>query len=302
MHRDEENPQAEELPPLRIPNTLRGLLENKVGIVTGASHGIGAATAVAFVEAGARVVLAARDGRGLEAVAKTINAGKKAALVVPTDVTDPESVQILVNSTMDEYGRLDLAFNNAGSGHMPAPLADVAVADYNRAISVNALGTFLCMKYEIPAMLKNGRGAIVNMSSTAGLQGVKGIAGYVAGKHAVIGLTRAAAMDYARQNIRINAVAPGPILTERLLGASRDQAAFAVPLGRVGNREEVSTVVAWLCSELASFITGAVVPIDGGRMSGTWFSAPPVTSAVTARLSDSQSNRETGSANQTWRP
>jgi NAD(P)-dependent dehydrogenase (short-subunit alcohol dehydrogenase family) len=160
------------------------------------------------------------------------------------------------------------------------------VEDYDCALSVNARGTFLSMKYEIPAILKSGGGAIVNTSSTAGLQGVKGIAGYVAGKHAVIGLTRAAAMDYARENIRINAVAPGPILTERLIDVmSSEQAAFAVPMGRAGSGGEVATVVVWLCSDLASFVTGAVIPVDGGRTSGAWFSRPNVTPSVTTRIS-----------------
>lgn len=281
------NEQETGMPSLVIPRTVRGLLEGKVGIVTGASHGIGAATAIAFAEAGAKVVLAARNERALEDVARTIGSGGSSALVAPTDVVDPASVKRLVDSTLEKYGRLDIAFNNAGGGHMPAPLAEIAVEDYDRAMDVNARGTFLSMKYEIPAMLKGRGGAIVNMSSTAGLQGVNGIAGYVAGKHAVIGLTRAAAMDYARENIRVNAVAPGPILTERLAAVmSREQAAFAVPMGRVGNREEVATLVVWLCSDLSSFVTGTVIPVDGGRMSGTWFSRPNVTSGVTARISD----------------
>jgi NAD(P)-dependent dehydrogenase (short-subunit alcohol dehydrogenase family) len=271
--------QAPELPQLAFPPSLRGLLADKVGIVTGASRGIGAATARAFVEAGAKVVLAARDGEALETLSDSINstAGKEVAIPLATDVTDPEAVRKLVEKTVEVHGRLDMAFNNAGDGHMPAPLADVSVEDFDRAVTTNVRGTFLSMKYEIPAMLRNAEGgAIVNMSSTAGLQGVKGISGYVAGKHAIIGLTRAAALDYGKEKIRVNVVAPGPILTERLaFGNIREQAAFAVPMGRVGNREEVATVVSWLCSDLSSFVTGSTISIDGGRMSGTWFSAPP---------------------------
>jgi NAD(P)-dependent dehydrogenase (short-subunit alcohol dehydrogenase family) len=265
------------LPDLKLPRSLKGLLENKVGIVTGASHGIGAATAFAFAEAGARVALAARNEKALESVAKTINSSfdGAAALAVPTDVNDQSSVEKLVNSTLGKYGRLDMAFNNAADGHMPTPLADVRLEDFDRAINTNVKGTFLSMKYEIPAMLRSGGGgSIVNMSSMAGLQGVKGISGYVAGKHAIIGLTRATALDYARQKVRVNAVAPGPIFTERLAGLKdrdREQVVAAVPLGRIGDREDVASVVAWLCSDLASFVTGAVIPVDGGRLSGTWF-------------------------------
>ncbi len=278
------------LPPLKLPRNIEGLLQDKVAIVTGASRGIGAATAAAFAKAGAKVVLAARDEDALNEVRRSIVdecASSDYSLSVPTDVTDPRSVQNLVSVTLGTFGRLDAAFNNAGGGHVPSPLAELDVEQFDQALKVNAGGTFLSMKYEIPAMLKTGGGSIVNMSSTAGLQGVNGIAGYVAGKHAVIGLTKAAAMDYAKLNIRVNAVAPGPILTERTAGMiTPNQAMFAVPLGRVGNREEVAEVVVWLCSELSSFVTGAVVPIDGGRLGGISFSRPAVTPPVTPSISD----------------
>jgi NAD(P)-dependent dehydrogenase (short-subunit alcohol dehydrogenase family) len=156
------------------------------------------------------------------------------------------------------------------------------------------------MKYEIPAMMKSRGGAIVNMSSTAGLQGVSGLAGYITGKHAVIGLMRAAAMDYAVENIQINAVAPGPILKEYLADSRiRELAAFAVPMGRLGGREEVATTVVWLCSDLSSFVTGVVIPVDGGRPSGVRLTKPSVTSAVTARIS-ATSSLEKRELNQTW--
>ena len=179
-------------------------------------------------------------------------------------------MQKLVHETVTHYGRLDFAFNNTGDGHMPLPLAEVSLQDFERAIRTNILGTFLCLKYEVPEMLKIGGGSIVNMSSTAGVQGVKGIGGYVAAKHGIIGLSRTAALDYARQNIRVNVVAPGPILTERV-AKYREQAAQAVPLGRVGNREEVGSTVPWLCSNLSTFVTGAVIPVDGGRTAGSWW-------------------------------
>ena len=263
---------SEELPALIIPKSMSGLLRGKVGIITGASRGIGAATAWSLVEAGANVVLAARDQQKLDALSMKINAtyGRESTRAVRTDVNDPASVKKLVDTVVATFGRLDFAFNNAGDGHLPAPLTDVPLSDFERAIQTNIVGVFLCMKFEIPEMIKLGGGSIVNMSSTAGVQGVKGIAGYVAGKHGVIGLTRAAALDYARQNIRVNAVAPGPIYTERV-AKHRDQAAQGVPMGRVGNREEVASVTAWLCSDLSTFVTGAVIPIDGGRLSGIWF-------------------------------
>lgn len=229
---------------------------------------------MAFAKAGAKVVLAARNERSLESVASTIDSSYHGeALVIPADVTDPNSVERLVKATLAKFGRLDIAFNNAGEGHLPAPLSEVSLDDFDRAISVNVRGTFLSMKYEIPAMLSAGGGAIVNMSSTAGLQGVQGIAGYAAGKHAIIGLTRSAALDYAGQNVRVNAVAPGPIFTERFLQIpNREQIGFGVPLGRIGNREEVATAVAWLCSDLTSYVTGTILSVDGGRLAGTSFS------------------------------
>jgi NAD(P)-dependent dehydrogenase (short-subunit alcohol dehydrogenase family) len=279
--------ESDGLPPLRFPPTVNGMLAGKVAIVTGASRGIGAAAAIAFAQAGAKVVLAARDEEALKRVTDQINKTGSVALNAPTDVTDPSSVKELVDFALQRFHRLDAAFNNAGGGHMPTPLAELDVEQFDQALGANARGTFLSMKYEIPAMLKTGGGSIVNMSSTAGLQGVNGIAGYVAGKHAVIGLTKAAAMDYAKHNIRINAVAPGPILTERTVGViGPDQATFAVPVGRIGNREEVAAVAVWLCSDLSSFVTGAVVPVDGGRLAGVSFSRPSVTPAVTPSISD----------------
>jgi len=246
-----------------------GLLNGKVAIITGASRGIGAESARIFAASGAKVVLAARNEDAIAALAKDILGIGGQATAVQTDVRDPVSVEGLVQRTLDVYGRLDAAFNNAGDGHMPTPLADIKVEDFQRAIRVNLTGVFLSMKYEIPAMLRNGGGAIVNMSSTAGLNGVKGIAGYVAGKHGIIGLTKTAALDYAQLNIRVNAIAPGPILVDRLKQVkNRDQVALAVPIRRIGEPEEVAYTAAWLCSEQASFITGATIPIDGGRLAG----------------------------------
>lgn len=247
------------------------LLEGKIAIITGASRGIGAQAARVFVREGATVVLAARSEGGLNRTVDEIQAGGGYALAVPTDVGDPTSVERLVNQTLQTYGHLDIAFNNAGEGHMPVPLADLAIDDFDRAVRVNLRGVFLAMKFEIPAMLATGGGAIVNMASTAGLNGVRGIAGYVAGKHGIIGLTKTAALDYAGQGIRVNVIAPGPVLTERIAALSeeaRQPIKNAVPLGRIGLPEEIAWTAAWLCSEQASFITGAVLPVDGGRLAG----------------------------------
>jgi NAD(P)-dependent dehydrogenase (short-subunit alcohol dehydrogenase family) len=248
------------------------LLDGKVAIVTGASRGIGAAAARAFARAGATVALAARDEKALAAVAEHISVAGDRALAVPTDVGDAASVERLVARTVDAYGRLDIAFNNAaGGGHMPTPLAEVAVEDYESALAISLRGVFLSMKYELAVMLNAGGGAIVNMASTAGVEAVAGLAGYVSSKHGVIGLTKSAALDYAEQGIRINAVAPGPILTDRLEQAGEEaqrQAGLAMPMRRVGKPEEVASAVVWLCSDAASFITGATLPIDGGKLAG----------------------------------
>jgi NAD(P)-dependent dehydrogenase (short-subunit alcohol dehydrogenase family) len=245
------------------------LLEGKVAIVTGASRGIGAATAQVLAEAGAAVVLAARDERGIETVAGRIIASGGDAYAVATDVADERSVERLIERTLAAAGRIDVAFNNAGDGHLPAPLAEIPVDEFDRTIAVNLRGVFLSMKYEIEAMLAGGGGAIVNMSSTAGLRGVKGIASYSAAKHAILGLTKSAALDYAAQNIRVNAVAPGPILTHRLEQLDeekRRQVGSYLPIGRIGEPEEVGHTVAWLLSDRASFITGVTVPVDGGKL------------------------------------
>jgi NAD(P)-dependent dehydrogenase (short-subunit alcohol dehydrogenase family) len=249
----------------------RDLLAGKVAIITGASRGIGAASARAFAEAGAAVVLAARDERALVALASEIRDAGGRALAVATDVGEPAAVERLVQQTLDAYGRLDAAFNNAADGHMPTPLADLAVDDFDRAVRGTLRGVFLSMKYEIAAMLASGGGAIVNMSSTAGVEGVRGMSGYAAAKHGVIGLTESAALEYASARVRVNAIAPGPILTERLQAlddAQRARVVGSVPMGRIGLPTEVAATAAWLCSDQASFITGATIPIDGGRLAG----------------------------------
>ena len=251
--------------------TANGALQGKVSLVLGASKGIGAGTARAFGRAGATVVLASRDEQALNRVADEIRAAGAHAFVVPTDMGDEGQVASLVTRVLETFGRLDVAFNNAGSGHRPAPLADLDVSDFDEAIRVSLRGTLIAMKYEIPPMLAQGGGAIVNMSSTAGLQGVRGMGAYAAAKHGVIGATKSAALDYAAKGIRINAVAPGPILNDRIASLPperRDPIARAVPLGRIGTPEDVAAAVVWLASDAAAFVTGTVVSVDGGRLAG----------------------------------
>ena len=251
--------------------TTRRQLDGKVAIVTGASRSIGAASARAFADAGAAVVLAARTEAAIRTIAEDIESKGGKAMAVPTDVTDPESVARLVEQAVARFGRVDIAFNNAGAGQLPTPLADISFEDFEIGLKANLYGAFLGMKYEIPAMLAAGGGAIVNMSSTAGLQGAPGMGPYAAGKHGVVALTKAAALDYGKRNIRVNAIAPGPIVNEQMsqLGEERlQQIARFVPLGRVGRVEEVALAAVWLCSDEASFITGAVLSVDGGRLAG----------------------------------
>ena len=247
------------------------LLVGKVALIAGASRGIGAVTARAFAEAGAAVVLAARDQTALEAVAEEIRQSGGRAVAVRADLGDATLVEQLVQTALDTFGRLDAAFNNATDGPLPAPLADIDPAGFDRALCGNVRTTFLGMKYQIQAMLRTGGGAIVNMASVAGVHGVANLAGYVAGKAGIIALTKVAALDYADRGIRVNVVAPGPILTHHLLAAGEEaqrQAGEATPMRRVGQPREVSAAVVWLCSDEASYITGATLPIDGGQSAG----------------------------------
>lgn len=248
-------------------------MTGKVAVVTGASRGIGAAVARAFCSAGARVAIAARDAEALDRLADEIERSGGHALALPGDVSDAEAVAQMVKRVVEEFGRLDFACNNAaGGGHPPTPLAEVPIEAFDSGLAVSLRGVFLSMREEIPAIVHSGGGAIVNMSSTAGLQAVGGLASYVAAKHGVEGLTKVAALDYAEAGVRVNAVAPGPILTDNLKragAAGQAAAAAAMPLQRVGQPEEVAACVVWLCSEAASFITGTTLPIDGGKLAGT---------------------------------
>jgi NAD(P)-dependent dehydrogenase (short-subunit alcohol dehydrogenase family) len=250
-------------------------LDGRVAVVVGASRGIGAAVARAFSSAGADVALAARDKSALDDLAAELTAAGGRALAVPTDVSDAAAVARLIDRTVAHFGRLDLACNNAaGGGHRPMPLVDVSLDDFDSAVAVNLRGVFVAMKHEIPAMLATGGGAIVNMSSTAGTQAVGGLAAYVSTKHGLEGLTRVAALDYAEAGVRVNAIAPGPILTDNLQRAGADaqqRAAAAMPMRRIGRPDEVAAAAVWLCSEAAAFVTGTTLVVDGGKLAG----APP---------------------------
>ncbi|HEX9066180.1 MAG TPA: glucose 1-dehydrogenase [Streptosporangiaceae bacterium] len=246
-------------------------LSGQVALIAGASKGIGAATAAAFAAAGAAVVLGARDLTALTEVAARIEAAGGQAVPVRCDVTAPESVEGLVEQAISRFGRLDAAFNNATAGPLPAPLAQIDVGEFDRGIATNIRGTFLGMKYQIPAMLASGGGTIVNMASVAGLSGTANLAAYVAGKAGIIGLTKVAALDYADQGIRVNVVAPGPILTHHLQAAgerAQQLAGQSTPMRRTGQAAEVAQAVLWLCSPASAFITGTVLPVDGGQSAG----------------------------------
>jgi NAD(P)-dependent dehydrogenase (short-subunit alcohol dehydrogenase family) len=245
--------------------------EGKVALVTGGGSGIGRATALAFAREGAQVVIGNRNvQRGEETVSMIRDAGG-AASFKRTDVLVGADIEALVDYAIATYGRLDVAFNNAGvEGDAGPLLAEQTEANYDAVMDVNVKGVWLSMKYEIPPMLKQGGGAIVNCSSVAGLIGFAGFAIYVASKHAVIGLTKTAALEYSGQGVRINAVNPAAIDTEMVdrftdeLKMKKDDLSALHPIGRIGRAEEVAEAVLWLCSGKASFVTGHSLIVDGG--------------------------------------
>jgi NAD(P)-dependent dehydrogenase (short-subunit alcohol dehydrogenase family) len=252
---------------------MQGNLEGKVALVTGGSSGIGRASALAFGRGGAKVIVTDLVVDGGEKTVQTIIEAGGEAIFIRGDVSNPAEVEKLIERAVEAYGRLDCAFNNAGVAQsVKAPTADYTEEDWDRVISINLKGVWLCMKYEIRQMLKQGGGSIVNCSSVAGLRGFPARPAYAASKHGVIGLTKTAAVEYASAGIRINAVCPGWIRTpmvEATIGCDPElesQIASAQPIGRIGAPKEVAEVVVWLCSDGASFVIGHCLIVDGGSI------------------------------------
>lgn len=246
--------------------------EGKVAFVTGGASGIGRAAALAFAGEGASVVVADVSERGNQETARMIEERGARALAVRCDVTRAEDVEAALDKTVEAFGRLDFAFNNAGVEPKGlVPTAEMPLEEWDRIMNIDLRGVFLCMKYEIPRMLEHGGGAIVNTSSGAGVIGIKGSPAYTAAKHGVIGLTRAAALDYAAQNVRINAICPGYIDTPmmaRYTGGTaegRSKVISEEPIGRMGRPEEIAATVVWMCSDAAAFMIGHALVVDGGQ-------------------------------------
>lgn len=243
------------------------LFDKKTIIVTGSASGIGRATALLFSSEGANVIVSdIQEKEAIETV-KLIEEKGGIASFVGCDVSNESDVKQLVDRTLDKYGALHGAFNNAGTEGKPAPTTECTLENWNKTIDIDLKGVWLCMKNEIPAIIESGGGAIVNCSSIAGLVGFETIPAYVAAKHGVIGLTQTASLEFAKKNIRVNAVCPGPIHTpmlERFTQGQEEMMGAQDPMGRVGNPEEIAEAVLWLCSSKASYITGQALAIDGG--------------------------------------
>lgn len=246
-------------------------MQGKVALVTGASSGIGKCVAEFYAREGASVVLSDVNEELGQSVTNDIDPRGQRALFYKADVSQPEECEKMVNAALENFGRLDFACNNAGIGGEQNPTADYSIEGWQKVIGVNLSGVFYCLKYEIPAILKSGRGSIVNMASILGQVSFLGAVAYVAAKHGVIGITQNAAVEYAAQGIRVNAVGPGFISTPMIQALEDNKQAYNQlvalhPVGRLGKPEEVAELVIWLSSEKASFVTGAYYPVDGGYL------------------------------------
>ena len=250
------------------------MLTGQTALVTGGAAGIGRATAAAFAAEGAKVVVSDIDEAAGMEIVQIIEEQGGSAMFVPADVSEPADVADLVSRTLSAFGKIDCAVNNAGIEGRIVPFTDQPEDNFDAIIGVNLKGTFLCLKAEISEMLETGGGAIVNLSSIAGIIGFPGLSPYVASKHGVIGLTKNAALEYAGSGIRVNAVCPGGVDT-RMLDSLAEQATQGAqtstqmmaplhPMGRIGTPQEIAELIVWLCSPRASFVTGTAIPIDGG--------------------------------------
>jgi len=249
-------------------------MTGKVALVTGGSSGIGRAAAIAFARAGAKVVVSDVDANGGAETIDLIGDAASRAIFVKTDVSRAAEVEELMRRAASQWGRLDYAFNNAGIQGEVDTTADCSEENWDRIVGINLKGVWLCMKFAIPHMLRNGGGAIVNTASNFGLVGSSGMPAYSASKHGVVGLTKTAALEYAKSGIRVNAVCPGPTQTPLVdkviagqpeLGSQITESILSrLPVGRWGRAEEIAAAVVWLCSDAASFVTGAALPVDGG--------------------------------------
>lgn len=245
-------------------------MKGKTALVTGAGSGIGRATAVAFARQGANVIVADVNPESGADTVKLIKEMGGEASFVACDISQANQVKKMVDTGVERYGRLDYALNNAGVSTRPAPTAGIQEGDWQRVININLNGTWYCLKHEIAQMKKQGGGAIVNTASLAGIRGREGIAAYTASKHAVIGLSKSAALDYAQAGIRINVVCPGLILTGMTAGLTAMPELAArltdkIPMGHMGQAEDIANAVIWLCSDSAAFVTGQVIVVDGGE-------------------------------------